>query len=30
MNKITEMLLRTVSGYKGEFRGAYNIREDGK
>lgn len=30
MNKITEMLLRSVSGYKGEFRGAYNIREDGQ
>ena len=30
MNKITEMLLRSVSNYKGEFRGAFNIREDGQ
>lgn len=30
MNKVTEMLLRSVSDYKGEFRGAYNIREDGQ
>lgn len=29
MNKITEELLKQVSDYKGEFKGAYNIREDG-
>lgn len=30
MNKITEQLLRTVSGLSGAFRGAYNIRENGQ
>ena len=30
MNKITEQLLRAVSGLSGVFRGAYNIREDGR
>lgn len=29
MNEITKKLLRKVSGFKGEFKGAYNIREDG-
>ena len=29
MNKITETLLRIVSGYDGDFKGAFNIREDG-
>ena len=29
MNKITEELLKQVSDYKGELKGAYNIREDG-
>ena len=28
MNEITEKLLAEVSDYKGEFKGAYNIRED--
>lgn len=28
MNSITEKLLEVVSDYKGEFKGAYNIRED--
>lgn len=30
MNSITEQLLKEVSDYNGEFKGAYNIREDGK
>lgn len=30
MNQITEELLAQVSDYKGEFKGAYNIREDGQ
>ena len=30
MNKITEELLEQVSDYKGEFKGAYNIRENGQ
>ncbi|MBU9728894.1 SufB/SufD family protein [Diplocloster modestus] len=30
MNKITEKLLELVSDWKGEFRGAYNIRENGE
>ena len=29
MNKITEELLKEVADFKGEFQGAYNIREDG-
>lgn len=29
MNKITQKLLELVSDWKGEFHGAYNIREDG-
>lgn len=29
MNKITETLLRLVSEYDGDFKGAFNIREDG-
>ena len=29
MNKITEQLLKAVSDWKGNFKGAYNIREDG-
>lgn len=29
MNQITEKLLEIVSGYKGRFDGAFNIREDG-
>ncbi|MEG1292049.1 MAG: ABC transporter permease, partial [Lachnospiraceae bacterium] len=30
MNTITEKLLKQVSDWKGEFKGAYNIREDGE
>lgn len=30
MNKITDELLRMISGFTGEFKGAYNIREDGQ
>lgn len=30
MNKITEELLKQVSDFDGEFKGAYNIREDGQ
>lgn len=30
MNKITEKLLQLVSDFQGEFRGAFNIREDGQ
>ena len=30
MNNITDELLRLVAGFKGEFTGAYNIREDGR
>jgi Fe-S cluster assembly scaffold protein SufB len=30
MNKVTEALLKKVSDWKGDFRGAYNIREDGQ
>ena len=30
MNKITESLLRVVSGFGGTFKGAYNVREDGE
>ena len=30
MNKITEALLKTVSDWKGDFKGAYNIRENGQ
>lgn len=30
MNKITEKLLGLISDWKGEFHGAYNIREDGE
>ena len=30
MNRITEALLKTVSDWKGNFKGAYNIREDGQ
>ena len=29
MNKITETLLKIVSEYDGDFKGAFNIREDG-
>lgn len=29
MNKITETLLKIVSEYNGDFKGAFNIREDG-
>lgn len=29
MNKITEEILKTVSDFKGSFKGAFNIREDG-
>ena len=29
MNQITEQLLKEVSDFNGEFKGAYNIREDG-
>ena len=29
MKKITEDLLREISEWNGEFKGAYNIREDG-
>ena len=28
MNKITKKLLKAVSDFSGEFKGAYNIRED--
>ena len=30
MNKITEMLLKILTGFKEEFVGAYNIRENGR
>lgn len=30
MNKITEKLLEVISDWKGDFTGAYNIREDGQ
>ena len=30
MNKVTEELLKEISDFKGEFKGAYNIREDGQ
>ena len=30
MNEITRQLLELVSDYKGDFKGAFNIREDGK
>lgn len=30
MNNITDELLKIVSDFKGEFKGAYNIREDGQ
>ena len=30
MNKITEKLLEIVSGWQGEFHGAFNIRENGQ
>ena len=30
MNEITEKLLEIVSDYKGDFKGAFNIREDGQ
>ena len=30
MNGITEQLLKMVSGWKGKFTGAYNIRENGQ
>ena len=29
MNNKTDEPLRLVAGFKGEFTGAYNIREDG-
>ncbi len=29
VNQITEKLLEAVADYKGEFKGAYNIRQDG-
>ena len=28
MNKITEDFLKIVSDWKGDFKGAFNIRED--
>ena len=30
MNEITKDLLREISDWDGEFKGAYNIREDGQ
>ncbi len=30
MNSITDKILRTVSDFTGEFKGAYNIRENGE
>lgn len=30
MNRITDGLLRMISGFQGAFRGAYNIRENGE
>ena len=30
MNKITRKLLKAVSDFTGEFKGAFNIREDGQ
>lgn len=30
MNKITDEILKIVSDFTGEFKGAYNIREDGQ
>lgn len=30
MNKVTEALLKKVSDWKGDFKGAYNIRENGQ
>ncbi len=30
MNEVTKELLKEVSDYKGEFKGAFNIREDGQ
>ena len=30
MNEMTEKLLEIVSDYKGDFKGAFNIREDGQ
>lgn len=30
MNSITDEILRTVSDFTGEFKGAYNIRENGE
>ena len=30
MNKITDELLRMVSGFSGAFKGAFNIRENGE
>lgn len=30
MNKVTEQLLKIVSDFKGEFQGAFNIRENGE
>lgn len=29
MNKVSDRLLRMISGFKGSFEGAYNLREDG-
>ena len=30
MNNVTEQLLRLVADFKGSFKGAFNIREDGQ
>ena len=30
MNKITDELLKIVSDFTGEFKGAFNIRENGE
>lgn len=29
MNEITEKMLHEIADYKGEFKGAFNIRENG-
>lgn len=30
MKKVTDALLRLISDFSGEFRGAFNLREDGE
>ena len=30
MKKITDALLRLISDFSGEFKGAFNLREDGE